>query len=125
MPGHGKEARAIREILASQPADRRLFRINAGVGWIGRIVHRKSDSLLLANPRALHAAPRGWPDLCGWETIEITPDMVGERLAVFLAVEVKATGKLSRDQEKFRDVLTRMGGRFEVAGSPSKNTAGK
>lgn len=114
MPGQGKEAAAIRAILAGLPPTRRLFRINAGVGWVGTTVKHTGSSILLAYPRALHAAPRGWPDLCGWETIEITPEMVGQKVAVFVGIEVKASGKLSKDQARFRDVLEKMGGIFEV-----------
>ena len=114
MPGSGKEAAAIRRILASQSPDRRLFRINAGSGWQGRIINKRAGFLMLADPRALHAAPRGWPDICGWQTIEITPEMVGQEIAVFIGIEVKATGKLSEDQKRFRDLLERMGGIFEI-----------
>lgn len=66
------------------------------------------------NPRPLHAAPTGWPDLCGWETVVITPDMVGKRMALFLAVEVKATGKLSLEQKKLKRLIEKMGGKYEI-----------
>lgn len=114
MPGSGKEAAAIRRILVDQPEHRRLFRINAGMGWAGRVVRHEGHAMVLADPRALHAAPKGWPDLCGWETIEITPEMVGQKIAVFVGLEVKATGKLSKDQRRFREILERMGGKFIV-----------
>ena len=35
---------------------------------------------------------RGSADLVGWKTIEVTPDMVGQRLAVFTSIEVKTPG---------------------------------
>jgi hypothetical protein len=104
----------IREILAELPPNKRLFRINAGMGWIGQTSKAGIDLIAIKNPRPLQAAPKGWPDLCGWETVEITPDMVGKYVAVFVGEEVKLTGKLSKEQAKFRDVLTEMGGIFRI-----------
>ena len=109
-----KESERIREILADLPADQRLFRINSGMGWAGKVISRDPNILVLNKPRPLHAAPEGWPDLCGWTQVEITQDMVGSRVAVFTAVEVKVTGKLRKSQAKFRDIITRMGGLFRV-----------
>ena len=109
-----KESERIREILAGLTPDQRLFRVNSGMGWAGKLVSRTPDILVLHKPRPLHAAPEGWPDLCGWTEVEITPDMVGQRVAVFTGVEVKVTGKLSKSQAKFRDIITRMGGIFRV-----------
>lgn len=68
----------------------RLFRINAGMAWTGKIVHRTATTLTLENPRPFHGAPTGFPDLIGWRSIEVTPDMVGQRIAVLAMLEVKA-----------------------------------
>ena len=35
---------------------------------------------------------KGSADLVGWKTIEVTPDMVGQRLAVFTSIEIKTPG---------------------------------
>jgi hypothetical protein len=102
------------EILADLPENKRLFRINAGLGWTGTVMQRRGNMLVLQDPRPLHAAPQGWPDLVGWETIEITPDMVGQLIAVFIGEEVKVTGKLSEQQSRFGALLKRMGGIFRV-----------
>jgi hypothetical protein len=109
-----RESDRIKEILAALPADKRLFRINSGMGWTGKVTRLKSGDMLITNPRPLHAAPEGWPDLCGWTEVEITPDMVGQRVAIFTAEEVKVTGKLSKAQQAFARVLERMGGYFKV-----------
>lgn len=107
------ESERIKEILSALPPEQRLFRINSGTGWVGNITGRTPQAMIIQNPRALHAAPQGWPDLCGWTTKVITPDMVGQKVAIFTAVEVKVTGKLSKEQRAFRNVLTAMGGLFK------------
>lgn len=45
----------------------------------------------------------GAPDLMGWVPVVITPDMVGQTLGLFVAVEMKKPGKkLEKHQNKFR-----------------------
>ena len=34
----------------------------------------------------------GSSDLIGWRSVEVTPEMVGKRVAIFAAVEVKRPG---------------------------------
>jgi hypothetical protein len=104
----------IRQILAALPPEQRLFRINSGMGWAGKILRRDSGIAIIKNPRPFHAAPEGWPDICGWTEIEITPEMVGQKVAVFTAVEVKVTGRLRKSQAAFRDIIEAMGGIFRV-----------
>jgi hypothetical protein len=106
--------------LSLKPNER-LFRINAGRGWVASkkntlIKKNKNGSInvFLKNARPLHAAPTGWPDLSGWTEIEITADMVGEKIAIFTGEEIKASGKLSKDQIKFKEIILRMGGIFRV-----------
>lgn len=115
-PHSEPESVRIRDRLAHMDGSReRLFRVNSGTGWVGRVVKRSSDVLVLGEPRPLKAAPIGWPDLCGWETVEITPDMVGLRVAVFVAEEFKGRRDALRpEQLRFRDVLERMGGVYRV-----------
>lgn len=43
---------------------------------------------------------KGSPDLVGWKTVEIVPEMVGQRIAVFVGIEVKATGETPRRNQK-------------------------
>ena len=111
------EQRAIAEILLKLKPHQRLFRINAGMGWCGKVIKRTPTRLVLENPRPLHAAPEGWPDLSGWETVTITPDMVGKRVAIFRGVEVKATkgARCSQAQAAFGELLAGMGGVYEIA----------
>jgi hypothetical protein len=108
------ESKRIREILADLPPEQRLFRINSGMGWAGKVIRRTPGIIIIENPFPLHAAPEGWPDLCGWTEIEITPEMVGRKIAMFTGVEVKVTGNLSKPQRAFKSILEDMGGRFDV-----------
>lgn len=112
----GTKARKIQnEVLQNLPSNKRLFAINAGMGWQGELVRRDGNLVILKNPRPLHAAPKGWPDLCGWETIEVTEEMVGQKLAVFVGEEIKAgSDTMKPAQKKFRDLLEKMGGIFRI-----------
>ena len=103
----------IDERFANLTSEEYRVRLNAGQGWTGEIIKRTQTTLTLKNPRAFHGAPAGFPDTCGWDSIVITPDMVGQRIAVFVGEEYK-TGrlKLSRFQRLFRDRLIGDGGRF-------------
>jgi hypothetical protein len=53
----------------------------------------------------------GSSDLIGWHTVEVSPDMVGSRVALFLAVEVKTEkGVISTEQQRFVDNVNAAGG---------------
>jgi hypothetical protein len=57
----------------------------------------------------------GSGDLIGWQTIEITPDMVGMRVARFLSIEVKrpkarTDKKRAEDQANWRRAVNDAGG---------------
>ena len=70
--------------------DLRLFRNNVGMAWTkdGRPVR--------------YGLYPGSPDLIGWRRIVITPELVGQTMAVAVGIEVKTrTGKLSDTQAPF------------------------
>jgi hypothetical protein len=61
---------------------------------------------------------RGSADLIGWRTVTITPDMVGQRVAVFTSIEVKTTtGRLTPAQHNWLGVVRGAGGIAGVARS--------
>lgn len=63
---------------------------------------------------------RGSADLIGWRTVVVTPDMVGQRLAVFTSIEVKTpTGRLTPAQQAWLGVVRGAGGIAGVARSVS------
>ena len=60
----------------------------------------------------------GSADLIGFHTIEIMPEMVGQRVAVFTAVEVKAErGRPTPEQTAFLEHVAAAGGRAGIARS--------
>lgn len=63
----------------------------------------------------------GGSDLLGLHTITITPEMVGRRVAVFLAVECKSQkGRATADQSAFIHFIRKAGGIAGVARSPEE-----
>jgi hypothetical protein len=94
----------------------RLFRINSGVAWVGKVLSHEKGLIVLDNPRPFHGAPAGSSDLIGWHSIVITPEMVGQRVAVFVAVEVKAERRQATpEQAAFTAAVQRAGGVATVA----------
>jgi len=89
----------------------RLFRNNTGQGWQGQ-TQRDGAKLIITNPRPLMAGlHKGSSDLIGWKTVEITPEMIGQKLAVFCAVEVKTgSGRTTVEQENFLQIVRAAGG---------------
>ncbi len=60
----------------------------------------------------------GSADLIGWTTVTITPDMVGQQVAVFTSIEVKsATGRLRPEQRQWLEAVQAAGGIAGVARS--------
>lgn len=120
------EPRLLRQILRDHGArpDLRLFRLNTGVGWAGDQVQHGGNSLpvqlgpgdvIVRNARPLHAGLcPGGSDLIGWRIVPVTEDMVGQRLALFTAIECK-TGR-QRPTEKQRRFLDAVDGAGGVAG---------
>ena len=61
---------------------------------------------------------RGSADLIGWRTVTITPDMVGQQVAVFTSIEVKTpTGRIRPEQQQWLDAVQAAGGIAGVARS--------
>jgi VRR-NUC domain len=114
------ESNIMRSImLACSRGAVRLFRQNTGQAWVGDVVSRGQDTITLRNYRPLHVGIcKGSSDLVGWTSVVITPDMVGQRVAVFSAVECKtAKGRASAEQTNFINAVIQAGGRAGVARS--------
>ena len=96
-----------RIMLATSRAGATVWRNNAGVA---RYPDGSVVKYGVANP--------GGSDLIGLASIEVTPSMVGQRVAVFLAIEVKTpSGRLTDDQRRFIDFVRAAGGIGIVARS--------
>ena len=120
-----------RILLAMGRGLRRLWRNNVGTAWAGQgqqvtAANRsaigqtlKPGDVVVRQARILHAGLcPGSADLIGYSTVEITPDMVGQRLAVFTAVEVKSpTGRPTPQQSAFLEHVRQAGGRAGIARS--------
>ena len=89
--------------LAVGSGDVRLFRNNTGalLDMQGRLVK--------------FGLCKGSSDLIGFRSITITPDMVGQKIAVFSAIEVKDKGKATVDQRNFINIINNAGGYAGVA----------
>ena len=96
----------------SRRPDVRMFRNNVGTGWQGQVVSKDLGAVVIQNARPLHAGLCvGSSDLIGWKTVTITPDMVGQQVAMFVAAEVKtATGRLTGEQQNFLNKVRDAGG---------------
>jgi hypothetical protein len=94
----------------------RLFRNNTGMAWQGQVRKNRDGSITISDPRPLHAGlVVGGSDLIGWLPVRITQEMVGDTIAVFTAVEVKAGTKASPEQLAFIAAVKKAGGRAGIA----------
>ncbi len=90
-----------------------LFRNNQGMAIVGKTTFYPSGDALVRGARRIRygVCNPGGSDLIGWNSVIITPDMVGQRVAVFTGLEIKkATGRASKPQKNFIDKLTEAGG---------------
>ena len=84
-----------------------------------RIFRNQVGSYELKDGRRLSSGLcKGSSDLIGWKSIRITPDMVGETVALFVAVEVKQPGERpTPEQRLFLEAVRNAGGIAGVATS--------
>lgn len=95
----------------------RLFRNETAGAWVGKAVRLKDGSVKIQNPRFIRSGLcTGSSDLVGWVEKTITPDMVGQKLAVFVAIETKAAkGKVTPEQVNFLKAVKDAGGNAVIA----------
>ena len=106
-------------LAASKLPGVRLLRNHVGAGHTGPVVHRDGPTVTISPARActFGLAP-GSADLIGWASVEITPDMIGKRVAVLCSVELKAPGGAVRpEQRQWMEVLRAAGARAGIARS--------
>lgn len=116
------EHRIQNEIRLAISGKATLFRNNVGTAWIGDAAKLKDGSVLIRNPRVFHAGLcEGSSDLIGWRSLTITPEMVGQTVAVFAALEVKSkTGRATAGQKNFCQRVTEAGGFAGIVKSPDE-----
>ncbi len=108
-------------LLACSRDDTRLFRNNVGQAWQGRaieITYRGARGQFIPNATPVrYGLCVGSSDLIGWRTVTITADMVGQRIALFAAVEVKHRAPTTEEQTRFIENVRVAGGLAGVARS--------
>jgi hypothetical protein len=102
----------------------RLFRNNTGTAWAGpstrvtpgnlaatRASLRPGD-VVVSQARPLHAGLAvGSGDLIGWRSQLIGPEHLGQTIAQFASVEIKAArGRVSPEQRQWAEVVQQHGG---------------
>lgn len=107
-------------MIALTKAGCRIFRNNTGSAWIGKstmitkptTVNLLPGDVVIKNARFFNAGLcKGSSDLIGISQKEITPDMVGKKVGLFAAVEVKKkNGKASDEQIAFINMVNNFGG---------------
>lgn len=105
-----------------------LFRANVGRGWTGNAVERFSKpttivlnrgDVVIRGARPFDTGlPAGFSDLFGLTSVTITPDMVGQQIGVFCAIEVKDQTNASSEQANFLQAVKNNGGFSGIARSP-------
>jgi hypothetical protein len=96
----------IRLALGTRP-DARLFR-----NQVGSLPDPRTGRLVT------FGLAKGSADLIGWRTVTITPEMVGQQVAVFTSIEVKTpNGRVRPEQQAWLRVVQGAGGFAGIARS--------
>lgn len=121
-----KILKQIRMLASSYGA--RLFRNNLYPGYGGEAIRISEPGALYMDPgdvlvrqaRVIRPGfPNGSSDLIGFVPIEVTEEMIGKKIAVFMACEVKSPGgKVTKAQDNFIGYIRAQGGVSLVAFSP-------
>lgn len=110
-------------ILHASEIGSTLFKNEVGAAWQGEVDKHNSSipqRITLKNCRRVtYGLCTGSSDLIGWTPVIITPEMVGKKVAVFTAVEVKknkhGSYRATEDQLRFISAVNRNGGLGLVA----------
>ena len=109
----------MRSILGSLSNGRvRLFRNTVGAAWMG-VSQWVDGKILIERPkRVTFGMATGSSDIIGWRSIIITDEMVGHRVAQFVAIEVKAkNGRATNEQIAFVETVQAHGGLADIVRS--------
>lgn len=131
MPSEQHIQQVIRLECGGPNSGTKLWRNNVGTAWTGKAEQvtatnafaigrtLKPGDVVVRQARPLHAGLcPGSADLIGYRTVTITPEHVGQTVAVFAAVEVKsATGRPTPEQTTWLQHVSAAGGRAGVARS--------
>ena len=109
--------------IAASSMGARLFRQNVGSGWIGKArkitramsVSLREGDVVISAARPFRSGVAGMSDLGGWVPVVVTQDMVGKTLAVVAQVEVKDGARVTEEQQRWIEAVTRAGGLAGIA----------
>lgn len=91
------------------------FRMDQGVAYVGKAFNAPGNKIILENPRKIRYGVDGAGDRLGWHEITVTPDMVGQKIAVFTSIEDKsATDRIGYNQLIFMLNVIKGGGIAKV-----------
>ena len=102
------------------------FRNNTGVGWAGKMIKGAGKMMFVGkgdvvvrDARPLRAGLcKGSSDIIAIKPVLITPEMVGQTLGQFIAIEVKTPkGRPTKDQLNFNQIINDKGGTALIARS--------
>jgi hypothetical protein len=104
--------------LPSEQSIQQHIRLTCSTGST-RLFRNNTGTLRDANGRPVSfGLCKGSADLIGWRTVTITPEMVGQQVAVFTSIEVKtASGRLTPEQRQWLAAVETAGGIAGVARS--------
>lgn len=96
----------------------RIFRQQSAMAWAGKVVNRTATTVTLANPYALRIGTPGMADLGGCTSVIITPEMIGQRIAIDVQIECKSIAKYATpDQRSYLQTMQALGVRCGIARS--------
>lgn len=100
----------------------KLFRNNVGTAWQGQRVTIKGvppQYIILKDARPVHfGLVEGSSDLIGWTEIIVTDAMIGKKICMFTALEVKSPhGTVKPAQVNFMEAVKAAGGIAGIATS--------
>lgn len=102
----------------SEQSIQQLIRLKLSNGSV-RLLRNNTGVLQDKNGRPVQfGLAKGSADLIGWKTVTVTPEMVGQQVAVFTSIEVKTpTGRIRPEQEQWMKVVRGAGGIAGIARS--------
>lgn len=94
----------------------RLFRQLSLLAWAGKVIRRTSDTITIQHPHAIKVGAPGISDLGGFTAVKITPEMVGQTLAIAIEIEVKGPRtRIEKEQAAFIEMAQGLGCRAGFA----------
>jgi hypothetical protein len=107
--------------MASSPSEHEIqqrIRLACGRGAV-RLWRNNTGALVDQQGRFVRfGLCKGSSDLIGLRALEITPELVGQRLAQFVALEIKTgSGTVSQEQQAFLRLVQELGGLAAVCRS--------